>query len=89
MPTADEFRRELNSVLYEAFCKGRPTVNVSAGELHRRVGGYPGSNHRMPVCCEVMRSAVDAAAGDNVLVGPPQGDGATLTIRYVLPRRDQ
>lgn len=63
-------------------------MDVNAGELHRRVGGYPGSNHRMPVSCEVMRSAMGSDAGDIVLSQPPKGDGATLTIRYVLPRQE-
>jgi 5-methylcytosine-specific restriction protein A len=48
------------------------------------VGGYPGENHRMPVCCEVMRSTM--APGDQVVETPPSGKGAALTIRYRLPR---
>jgi hypothetical protein len=38
MPTEEDFRRELNQVLYHAFRQNRPTVDVNAGELHRRVG---------------------------------------------------
>lgn len=43
-------------------------------------------NHRMPVCCRVMRAAVAPDAGDVILGEPPSGQGASLTVRYVLPR---
>lgn len=56
------------------------TLTVRAGDLHRAVGGYPGRDHRMPVCCAVMRAAM--APGDEVLAAPPSGLGASLTIRY-------
>jgi hypothetical protein len=87
MPTADEFREALHEIFYEAFRDKKTTVDITAGELHRRVGGYPGPNHRMPLCCRVMRDEVDRVEGDRVLNEPPSGQGASLTIRYVLPRR--
>jgi len=59
-------------------------VDVVSGELHGLVGGYPGKNHRMPVCCDVMRKAMQP--GDSVRTSPLKGKGATLTIRYILPR---
>jgi 5-methylcytosine-specific restriction protein A len=40
----------------------------------------------MPVCCDVMRAAIASDVGDRVLQEPPSGQGASLTIRYVLPR---
>jgi hypothetical protein len=64
---------------------GRENVEVSAGELHRSVGGYPGPDHRMPVCCSVMRFEFSEDC-DRVLESPLSGDGASLTIRYNLPR---
>jgi len=88
MPTADEFREALYGCFYEAFKDHRSTVEVNAGELHRRLGGYPGPDHRMPLCCRVMRELIDQAAGDVILNEPPSGQGASLTIRYVLPRRE-
>jgi len=88
MPTADEFREALYRICYEAFQHGQTTVDVNAGDLHRRVGGYPGPDHRMPNCCSVMRQAMAADAGDSILEEPPGGQGASLTIRYTLPRRD-
>ena len=64
--------------------KGERFVVVNAGDLHRRAGGYPGANHRMPVCFEVMRRLM--ASGDEIRQEPPRGNGATLTILYRLPR---
>jgi len=86
MPTADEFREELYRMMHEGFRRGVPHVDINAAELHRRLGAYPGPNHRMPVCCEVMKSAMAEDAGDRILHQPESGQGAILTIRYVLPR---
>ena len=86
MPTADEFRMEMYRMMNEAVHEGRETAEINAGELHRRVGDYPGRNHRMPVCCEVMGGAFARDAGDVITEQPPSGQGARLTIRYVLPR---
>jgi len=61
-----------------------PYIDVKSGDLHSAVGSYPGVNHRMPVCCGVMRSAMKP--GDEVLYAPPKGNGASLLIRYKLPR---
>ncbi len=38
----------------------------------------------MPICCHVMRKNMQR--GDEVLWEPPSGVGASLTIRYLLPR---
>jgi len=83
-PTADDFRAELAKIFEEAESKGYSHVDVMSGDLHRRVGGYPGPDHRMPVCCSVMRRAMKP--GDQILEEPPRGAGARLRIRYHLPR---
>jgi len=83
-PSAEDFRRALDELLKAGEELGLEAVEITAGHLHRRVGGYPDNNHRMPVCCSVMRQAV--ASGDVVVREPPSGLGATLTIRYRLPR---
>src|SRR5438445_3935414 len=83
VPTHEEFEMELRRVIYEAVQQGMKTVEISAGELHRRVGDYPGTNHRMPVCCQVMRSEL-IPNYDMILEEPPSGQGASLTIRYKL-----
>jgi hypothetical protein len=53
--------------------------------LYRSLGGYPGSMHGMPACCEAMRS--EMKPGDIVLVEQASGPG--MTIRYRLPRTGQ
>lgn len=83
-PVASDFQRELNRIFQRATRQGRPYVDVKSGDLHRAVGGYPGRNHRMPVCCEVMKR--NMKPGDQILQQPPEGQGATLVIRYKLPR---
>jgi hypothetical protein len=86
MPTADDFRNELHAMFYEAFRDGQAFIDVNAAELHRRVGEYPGHGHRITVCCDVMRRSMDEDVGDKIIRRPRGGRGATLTIRYVLPR---
>jgi 5-methylcytosine-specific restriction protein A len=65
--------------------QGRPHVEINAGELHRVIGGYPGAGeHRMPMCCQAM--LFEKRASDEIVFEPPKGKGASLTIRYRLPR---
>lgn len=85
MPGKETFRSELRTLLREAELRGATHIDVNAGDLHRRLGGYPGPSHRMPVCCDAMYE--QQRAGDIVLPGaPPKGKEAALTIRYALPR---
>ena len=84
--TADDFREELYRIMDEAVHQGSKYVDVNAGELHSGLGGYPGRDHRVPICCKVMKSAMARDHGDMPLQEPPSGQGASLTIRYVLPR---
>ena len=79
-----EFAFELGRIIGHAEEKGDVHIDVSSGDLHRRVGGYPGHDHRMPVCCGAMRHCMDSR--DTILSEPPKEDGATVVIRYVLPR---
>lgn len=59
-------------------------ITIRAGDLHKALGGYPGPNHRMPICCSAMYQAMDI--GDEIVKAPPKGRGANLYIRYRLPR---
>ncbi|WP_018466053.1 hypothetical protein [Calidithermus timidus] len=85
MPKTEDFRRALEEEFRQAASLGRTFVEVRAGDLHRKVGHYPSHNHRMPVACGAMYGEV--RDGDEILSRPPKGKGATLTIRYRLPRR--
>lgn len=86
MPSHVDFKHELFRMMREAQRLGRDAIEIKAGELHRRVGSYPGKDHRMPVCCQVMRNQFSAEYGDVVLDEPASGIGASLRIRYRLPR---
>ena len=48
------FPRDLDQILEDVGNSGNTFAVVKAGDLHRRVGGYPGRDHRMPTCCDVM-----------------------------------
>ncbi len=80
-PDAEAFRRALNAVFATSVGS---YVDVTSGALHRAIGGYPGTHHAMPTCCDVMLAAMHD--GDTILSMPPKGRGAKLTIRYKLPR---
>ena len=79
-----DFRDELSRTLSTATSEGKRSTVVKAGELHRQLGDYPGREHRMPICCEVMYQ--EMKSGDEIMAAPPKGKGASLTVRYQLPR---
>jgi hypothetical protein len=84
IPRSCDFYEALVRAFGEAERDSKAYIDVNSGNLHRRIGGYPGKDHRMPLCCEVMLSSMKA--GDSVLKQPPRGKGASLTIRYKLTR---
>jgi hypothetical protein len=81
---AEAFEQAIRARLQEASDEGRSYVVIVSGDVHRSVGGYPSNNHRMPLCCSVMRRLMKP--GDAVVDAPPSGQGAKLKIRYHLPR---
>jgi hypothetical protein len=82
---SDSFRNELRSIMKKAESLGLVAIDVKSGNIHRRVGGYPGTDHRMPVCCEVMYS--EMKDGDTVVAKTDSGHGASIVVRYGLPRK--
>ncbi len=78
------FQGTIKNILIAATKRGASSVRVNSGEVHREVGGYPGTNHRMPMCCDAMYSF--QRSGDRVISTPLKGKGASLTIEYMLPR---
>jgi len=83
MPTMEDFQTELQAQIRRAERAGAKHVEINSGELHRKVGNYPG-DHRMPMCCKAMQA--ERRASDRIVSQPPKGEGASLTIRYILPR---
>jgi len=84
IPTSKNFRKILKSILEDAQKKGEEFIDIKSGDLHRKVGGYPKHNHRMPLCCTVMKNEMKPE--DEILKTPPSGYGANLIIRFRLPR---
>ncbi len=84
MPTKAEFRAALEKRFLEARQKGASEVEINSGALHRELGGYPAPSHQMPSCCDAMYEEQDAR--DVIVSAPKRGKGASLTIRYALPR---
>ena len=84
MPTTDDFRRQLAREFKSATEAGRDYIDIRAGNLHKKLGGYPKHSHRMPACCKAMRA--EMGNDDKVLCSPCSGEGANLEIRYKIPR---
>jgi hypothetical protein len=84
--TREDFSAALQTVFSEAERLGLSFIGLTSKALHQRVGGYPGKDHRMPICCDVMRDVMREA--DVIVSQPPKGDGASLLIRFSLPRSD-
>jgi tetratricopeptide (TPR) repeat protein len=83
-PKSQDFQTYLGALLKRAENDRKSFFIIESGDLHRQVGGYPGPNHRMPICCEVMYGMMQQ--GDQILYAPPKGRGASLKIQYQLPR---
>jgi 5-methylcytosine-specific restriction protein A len=84
VPDAAAFEAEIKRRFRDAEKAGAWCVDICSGVVHRHLGSYPGPHHRMPDCCQVMRRLMMEA--DSVVEAPPKGSGATLVIRYRLPR---
>jgi 5-methylcytosine-specific restriction protein A len=82
MATMEAFRSELQAQISRAEKQGRTYVEINAGELHRIVSR---DENRQPMACNAMRQLMREPR-DQVTHKPPSGDGASLTIRYALPR---
>jgi hypothetical protein len=79
-PTAWDIQNNLTAILNSARMSGKPYIDVESGKLHKQSGGFPNSDHAIPVCCDVMIKMM--RAGDLILKEPRSGQGPTLAIRY-------
>lgn len=84
IPNTASFRKALHQLLQHAQEQGLPSIDVNAGQFHTQVGGYPGRNNRMPTCTAVLKKAM--REGDTLLEDTEKGAGASVTIKYKLPR---
>ena len=81
-PTAWDFRNKLLAILSAAKHSGKPYVDVESGNLFAELGGDPKSNLRVPICTDIMTKMM--RPGDLILQDNPDGDRATMLIRYIL-----
>jgi hypothetical protein len=85
---SEKFRFALDAMFQAAMSDGKAFLDVQGGPWHAVMGGYPAreGKHSMPTVCNVMWQAFSEMYGDSVLNSPPRKQGATLKIRYKLPR---
>jgi hypothetical protein len=82
MFTVEQFREELLAQMGRATRRGLLDVLINSGELHRSLGGFPGSKQGMPLCCDAMQAEI--MSGDVLVL--ERINGAGMTVRYRLPR---
>lgn len=85
MVSIDFFRQGLLRQMDRAACGGRIDVLINSAELYRSLGGYPGSAHGMPLCCDAMQA--EMTGGDTMVLD--RTNGAGMTVRYLLPRASE
>ena len=83
-PKSKDFQKQIDEIFEFSESKMLNAVIITAGNLHRVVGNYPGSDHRMPICCSVMKK--NMIKEDQILHSPTKGAGASLMIQYIFPR---
>jgi hypothetical protein len=81
-PSAWDIQNRLTAILNGARQTGMRYVDIEAAHLHKEAGGYPHSNERMSVCCEVMKKMM--RRGDSVVKELADEKDATLIVRYTL-----
>ncbi|MBX0314162.1 hypothetical protein [Planococcus glaciei] len=82
IPTKKDFALKLQELKSLSKQMGEPHLLVTSGALHKVVGGYDTTNHRMASCCNAMYDAMES--GDEIIEAPPKGKGARLTVKYFL-----
>ena len=82
MPNKDDFVKEIMQSKQMAKDEGAAFIDIVSGDIHRKLGGYPSTNHRMPICCDAMYELMKP--GDEIIEAPPKGKGATVKVRYYL-----
>jgi hypothetical protein len=70
MASTDHFRL---AQMCRATAHGSVDILMTSGELYRSLGGYPGSSHGMPFCCDAMQD--EMRPGDILLVERRDGVG--------------
>lgn len=80
--SSEQFRECVKKHLADGRRRSAPFIELTSGDVHREVGGYPGTGHAMPSCCNAMRNLMGPR--DQIVAEPSKGNGASLRIRYYL-----
>jgi hypothetical protein len=83
MVSIDHYRDELVAQLGLAAKLGRIDILANAAELYRSLAKSPQTAQEMGRCCDAMQA--EMKPGDTMIV--ERGNGAGMTVRYMLPRR--
>lgn len=84
VPTKSDFTDAIKQMKIESRALGLEYIEILSADLHKKLGYYPGQNHRMASCCDAMYESMDINNGDLIVMKPPKGRGAKLKIRYYL-----
>lgn len=84
MPNTNDFRVEITNQIENARKRGLPYIDISSKDIHTLLGGYPGRNHAMKSCCQVMYSLM--SENDKIISAPTSGFGASVIVRYYLKK---
>lgn len=87
VPNTENFEKRIQEIFMVSEKMKLSFIDIVAGDLHTEMGGYPApeGKHAMPSCCNAMKKFY-IVEKDEILHEPPKGQGATLFIRYRLPR---
>jgi hypothetical protein len=83
-PNREAIQRALDEIFRQAEKQRKISVRVSSIDLHLRVGGYPRVNHRLNLCCQVMRDNLNG--GGKIIGQTLDPDSGWLEIVYDIPR---
>jgi hypothetical protein len=81
--SGEDFQQELDRILSQAHEKGERYIEVNSIDLHHRVGGYPGYEHKMDLCHEVMKK--NKKKHDTIYGEITPGD--QLRVKYLTDRK--
>ena len=82
LPGSEDFQAALQDLLAEARRRGADHLDVNAGALHRKVGGYPGPGHRIET---VSGDLMLATSGGLAL----EVRGLSTDVSVALPHRSE
>lgn len=83
-PTKSDFLLAIQELKNLSRSQALEYIEILSSDLHKKLGHYSGTNHRMASCSDAMYDSMVEHKGDEVITKPPKGRGATLKIRYYL-----